>query len=647
MAKPYDLEMARLADTFAWAEHYDVDRLIKAVAAASTRPLVAIGSGGSLTAAVALAGLHQATCRQLGTVFTPLEAANAKIESDCTYWLLSAGGSNVDINRAAKSLIEREPRQITVLCGREDSPLAELCRAHPFVDLIVCPPPAGKDGFLATNSLLGFIALMMRSYLHKEEKVWALAAKAVRPALPVNSKIAAGWRKATAPLWDRSTLLVLHGLSTRAGATDIESKFVEAALGNVQLADYRNFAHGRHHWLAKRASESAVLALVGEDDLPLADRTLALLPKSIPTARLDFGGNAQAAQLLSLVAALRMTEWIGQARGIDPGRPGVPSFGRKLYHLPLPRPKASEPLVKLSPRLAMAITRKSGRDVARMSHDELQQWADAVKAFHKRLSIATFQAAVFDYDGTLVDTRDRFKPVSDEIAEALIVLLDKNVTVGIATGRGKSVRVALQNCLPKKHWSKVLVGYYNGAELAPLDHDNCPDGQDGCAEILRHLAENLTADPELAVAAKQTNRQLQITLEPNLKCAVPEGRLWDLAQQVLLRGNYPGVTVTRSSHSVDILAPGVSKIAVLDRLREQLGKDAAILTVGDRGKWPGNDYTLLATPYALSVDEASIDLATGWNLGAPGQRGIAVTREYLTGLAFSAKGFKFAKGALP
>jgi hydroxymethylpyrimidine pyrophosphatase-like HAD family hydrolase len=644
MAKPYDLEMSRLADTFAWAEQYDVDHLTKAVAAASTRPLVAIGSGGSLTAAVALAGMHQDICRQLGTVFTPLEAANAKIESDCSYWLLSAGGSNVDINRAAKALIEREPRQITVLCGREDSPLAELCRAHPFVDLIICPPPAGKDGFLATNSLLGFIALMLRSYLHKDKKAWALAAKAVRPALPVNSKVVAGWRKTTAPLWERSTVLVLHGLSTRTGATDIESKFVEAALGNVQLADYRNFAHGRHHWLAKRASESAVLALVGDDDLPLADRTLALLPKSIPTARLDFAGNAQAAQMLSLVAALRMTEWIGQARGIDPGRPGVPTFGRKLYHLPLPRPKATESSIKLSPRLAMAISRKSGRDTARMPPDELQQWAGAVKGFHKRLSAATFQAVVFDYDGTLVDTRDRFDPVSDGIAEALTTLLDKGVTVGIATGRGKSVRVALQGCLPKKHWSKVLVGYYNGAELAPLNNDDRPDGQDGCAEILRHLAENLAADPELAVAAKQTNRQLQITLEP--KCALPEGRLWDLAQQVLLRGNYPGVTVTRSSHSVDILAPGVSKIAVLDRLRERLGKDAPILAIGDRGKWPGNDYTLLATPYALSVDEASIDLGTGWNLGAPGQRGIALTLEYLTGLALSAKCFKLAKGAL-
>jgi hydroxymethylpyrimidine pyrophosphatase-like HAD family hydrolase len=564
------------------------------------------------------------------------------IESDCSYWLLSAGGSNVDINRAAEALIAREPQQIAVLCGREDSPLVELCRKHPFVDLIVCRPPSGKDGFLATNSLLGFVTLLMRAYLAK--KAWAGIATAVRPALPVNSNIVSGWRKATAPLWRRSTLLVLHGLSTRPGAADIESKFVEAALGNVQLADYRNFAHGRHHWLAKREAESAVLALVSDDDRALANRTLSLLPKATPIARLDFPGGAHSAQLLSLVAALRVTEWVGLARGIDPGRPGVPPFGRKLYHLPLPRPKAAALGQKLSPRLIVAIKRKSGRDVTLMPETELRKWAEAAQQFHKRLTAATFQAIVFDYDGTLVDTRDRFLPVIDLVAGRLKDLLRSGVTVGIATGRGKSVRVALRKCIPQAHWSNVLVGYYNGAEIASLDQDHCPDGRDGCAEALRDLAKQLTADPELRVVARQTNRQMQITLEQ--ECPLPDGRLWDLAQQALLRANYPGVTVTRSTHSVDILAPGVSKVAVLQRLSERLGKDTAILTIGDRGKWPGNDFTLLATQFALSVDEASVDLDSGWNLGSPGQRGIAITCEYLANLKLSAKGAQFAKGAL-
>ena len=69
------------------------------------------------------------------------------------------------------------------------------------------------------------------------------------------------WEAATAPIWTRPTTLVLHGPSTRIGAVDLESKFTEAALGHLQLADYRNFAHGRHNWLAKRGETSSVLFL--------------------------------------------------------------------------------------------------------------------------------------------------------------------------------------------------------------------------------------------------------------------------------------------------------------------------------------------------------------------------------------------------
>jgi hypothetical protein len=68
MAKPYELEMSELTNTFAWAEGFDIRLLTKVVAAAAKRPLVAIGSGGSLTAAAALAALQQAVNRQLGTV---------------------------------------------------------------------------------------------------------------------------------------------------------------------------------------------------------------------------------------------------------------------------------------------------------------------------------------------------------------------------------------------------------------------------------------------------------------------------------------------------------------------------------------------------------------------------------------------------
>jgi len=111
---------------------------------------------------------------------------------------------------------------------------------------------------------------------------------------------------------------VLHGTSTRIGAVDLESKFTEAALGNLQVADFRNFAHGRHHWLAKRADVTGLLVFVGPEDTDLAKRTLAQIPPEIPRAVLTFDLPEVTLPIISLICALRITGWAGQARNIDP-----------------------------------------------------------------------------------------------------------------------------------------------------------------------------------------------------------------------------------------------------------------------------------------------------------------------------------------
>ena len=155
MAKPYKSEIAKFADTFAWTKTVDIALLRQAVRTAAPLSILAVGSGGSLTVAHALVGFHQCSTGRLSKVATSLEALSEPLETDGAAWLISAGGNNGDILAAAQALIARELHQVAVLCGRKTSLLSRLCRQHPFVDLLVYPPPAGKDGFLATNSVLG------------------------------------------------------------------------------------------------------------------------------------------------------------------------------------------------------------------------------------------------------------------------------------------------------------------------------------------------------------------------------------------------------------------------------------------------------------------------------------------------------------
>ncbi len=172
--------------------------------------------------------------------------------------------------------------------------------------------------------------------------------------------------------------------------------------------------------------------------------------------------------------------------------------------------------------------------------------------------------------------------------------------------------------------------------------DSQPDGTDEVCPELKTLADALAESHELSGAARQTNRRYQITLSRsfhgrNRYGTLPSGRPSSRLYCAI---------ITRSSHSIDIVASGVSKKNVVRHLQDQVrGHD--ILTIGDRGKWPGNDYALLSTPMGLSVDEVSVDPSNCWNLAEPGQRGIAVTRMYLGALDSAEKGLRFRKGALP
>ena len=644
MAKPYASEMEQLDETLNWICQTDISGLNKSLKASSDLPMVAIGSGGSLSAAHGLATHHRRYSQRLSNVATPLEVVREAIDKQTANWLLSAGGRNVDILAAARALIEREPAQLTVLTGRDGTMLTELCRAHPFVELYIFPPPAGKDGFLATNSLFGFSGLLERSYisLFGQTEDWDQTVSVLRAMTDSAFSYDPDLQERAAPLWQRNITVVLYGPSTRLGAMDFESKFTEAALGSVQLADFRNFAHGRHHWLAKRGDDSGVLAMIAPEDKLLADKTMALLPDDIPQLSLDFPGGG-AASLASLLAAFKLAGLAGAAHNIDPGRPGVPMFGRKLYKLTPPKIPTQKRPKGLSTRDSVAIERKTRQSVDYLVRSgSLQAWQDYLGRFRDGLLKEAFDAIVLDYDGTLVETRSRLDPPCDATLSKIIELLEANIWVCLATGRGKSARHSLQQCIPSALWDKVLLGYYNGAEISSLGDNLVPDGEAKAAGALRRASEILRSNKLICEIAEQEDRKHQITL--TVEDGHSSSRLHECVVESLSPASLVGLTVVRSGHSVDILASGVSKLNVSDAVRKMI-PNASILSIGDSGELNGNDYDLLAQPFSLGVDKINADPMTCWNLGSQGQRGPHVLVEYLDTIVCSEGSFKFLAGA--
>lgn len=628
MGKPYELELQHLSDTYAASMKIDIRRLRDAVARASSLPLVAVGSGGSLSAAHFVAALHQRFTRKMAKAVTPLELIeDTPLERESAVWCLSASGRNSDINNAFKAAALNEFQELLVACAQTKSPLSRMASQYRYTDIFDFNLPSGKDGFLATNSLLAFVIVFARAY----HELFAPSKK-----LPENIWGLLGYRGSAdsyfnklqqelASLWDRDHFVVLHGSITRPAAHDIESKFTEAALGSVLLADYRNFAHGRHHWLAKRGNTSAVIALTTDADKELAQKTMNLLPNDIPSATLYFPGEMTNSSIASMIGVLHVVAHAGKARGIDPGRPGVPTFGRRIYHLRGIKNLRGE----IRTRQQISVQRKVnvvGRQNESMS---LKSWIDAYNTFLKKLERTRFAAAIFDYDGTLCDRENRFGSLDHAMAKELKRLLSGGIGIGIATGRGKSVRHSLQKALPKSLWKRVLVGYYNGADCGLLCDDHIPDGSDMPCKELEPVANALINSPELKELCEVTVRRSQITIE-SLSPIYLEA-LWNMVNQIVQQHGTSETRVVTSSHSVDILAPEVSKKAVVKAVRNLILKESGepILCIGDRGRWPGNDFELLQEPLSLSVDDVSYDQHSCWNLAKPGYRGVQAALEYL------------------
>lgn len=600
MGKAFASELASLGDTLTWALSSDVTALGRFVAEVADLPLVAIGSGGSSTACHLTTLLHRMRHRRPALFTTPLDVLSVPAGLHrAAVFLASASGKNKDVLAALQASVTDEAPAVAVVTLLAENPLSQAAASYPRARVFAADAPAGKDGYLATNSLVATCALVARAY-----GVEVSLSKAPRKAVD------------GAIFEDRHMVQVLHGGWGSPVATDLESKINESALAAAQLADYRNFGHGRHLWLANRAAETVVVALVTPGTRAIADSTLKLFPKSIRVVRLETSLDGPDGTIDLLIQAFHLVDRIGVTRKQDPGRPHVPEFGRKLYRLTPPRGR---------PTLNAPIQRKLW--ASPRATDEGKAFQQGLKRFLARARTAKVGAVALDYDGTLCTKDDRFGGLRDDVVAECSRLLKAGIHLGIATGRGKSVREELQKVLDRKLWARVHIGYYNGTAIGALGDDALPKTDEPSDPALKRAQALLSDDAWLTATVKITPRPQQLTVEP--KGATRTDALAAHVMSRLAPLDGAGVRIVVSSHSLDVLGVRPGKGSLVSWLREQVGEAREVLCIGDRGAWPGNDYALLAEPMSLSVDEVSSLDDTCWNLAPRGVSGPDATLLYL------------------
>jgi hypothetical protein len=240
----------------------------------------------------------------------------------------------------------------------------------------------------------------------------------------------------------------------------------------------------------------------------------------------------------------------------------------------------------------------------------------------QKLNGQQFRALIIDYDGTLWCPPQEGRVT--HVLERLEPLLRNGVVIGIATGRDARLASQLTRVFNSKLRENIWLGCANGAKIGRLEPFECCD--EICAE-LQPVKAALDSDPILRHVATISSSQRQLTIAA--KRLFSSDALWHIANTYARRSGVRGIQVVTSTHSVDILAPGTTKLNLLDRFQILGIRREQVLCIGDQGRWPGNDFELLEHDFALSVDEPSPCWSCGWNLAPPGCRGPSATLFYL------------------
>ena len=626
MGKPFKRELEKINDTIKWAEEQDVAALRTFLYDGNKQiPLVCIGSGGSLSACHYAALLYQQRNGVLARAMTPLQLmyAGRNIIRGSKLLFLSASGKNKDILNAIKYGVKYNEAGMMSLTLRKNNPTEEFLTKYPKVQRWCEGIPTEKDGFLATNSLVATFTLLCKASEGSRFKV-----QGSRLISKESLNIELATRPLNIELSVLQNFMVLYGATGEPVAWDIESKLTEAALGSALLSDYRNFGHGRHHWFAKRKEDSCIIALVSPVEKDLATKTINSLPADVPVIYLETDLETPEASIDLLLKAFRFVGDLGEARGIDPGRPGVPAYGRLLYNLDYY--KLTNRILPNEKIIDIAVRRKLG--VA--AEENVLLWdcySDACKRFVTQINKGKFNAISFDYDGTLSakDQTSRYTDgLCDEIKKALQGLLENGVEIRIATGRGKSVGSSFKNTFDKKYWPQIKVGYYNGACLLNLgDEKQLEEWKKKPFDQELKVLENELKQrlPAKYVGYKFEERSQQLSIEGDM---TPEESqiVYDICREIIWDKQLKGIRVWRSSHSMDIVVyHEVSKLSVVDN-------PDTTLCIGDYGSIEGNDYELLTSRASLSVDKVSKSMESCWNIAPSGVIGLDATLYYLSRL---------------
>lgn len=610
---------------------FDAALLATALTRGSGRGALAAGSGGSLVAAEFLARCRDSLGLGPTVVTTPMQVVVDHHPLGPTpVWLFSAGGDNPDVLAAARAAGDRGCQDVNLVTRNAAGAAAALVSSLGG-QVHVVPVADAKDGYLATHSLLSMaVGLLMASAMISREPasspapLEAITRKLTTSRDPSERRRLIGqWQE----LNGTDTIIVAADPLLRPAACLLDTSLWEASLCPVQTTDLRNLAHGRHAWLHHRATGTVLLAMTGSASRPTWDAIERILPGQLRRMSIDYGHCGRLANILALIDGLALIEAIGEVLAIDPGKPGIGTFGRAMYD--------DHSLQRLAEDLPARMRHKRAAiaraDASPPDEPSLATIGDA--RLHE-LGNAVIGGAVFDYDGTIVSTEGRFELPQQAIVDQLVRLHRGGVRLGIATGRGGSAGEDLRKVLPEDVLPSIIIGYYNGGYIrtADINIDLDPPAAD---PAIAATSAWLDQQDHLFLEKKFKSRPVQICVDMHT-LRHPYRFALDLAACPQVASGE--VRIFASGHSFDIIPASSAKKSVVEAVRVAAGEGAAVLCFGDSGASSGNDHALLSHVHGISVGEVCGEPNGCWSLFGGAVTGPEALLRVLSALVASVSG---------
>ena len=614
MGRPFKKELGFISNTISYAETVDISTIERYLKYHRKERFIIVGSGGSFSVAQVFA-LALNYCGSFALACTPLEIINYANSAENTNVILySAGGGNPDIIYAYKLCKKLEFHSVFVICLTQNSKLIRYAKEKNDISFFECKNLFGKDGFLAVNSTVLVVSLIKRLLGDNSKICNVELPRGIDSCLKRNSVVALGGR------WSMPVVC------------DFESKCTEAGLIHVMPSDIRNFAHGRHHWLAKN-TDTSVICIISPDEYDLAKRTLDVLPEHIDKCIVLSSNIGIGATEELLICAFQIISRLGELKGIDPGKPGVPPFGSSLYRLNYNLVKDAERLDYVCSSIIPRMSKRKLSVIGSMKNRKTV--VDSANRFIDNLSKVFFKALVIDYDNTIISDNNTKCRCFELCLGYLNSFAKAGIGVCFATGRGKSIRDQILHCFDPESYENTFISYYNGAITLPLTQslETCDDTCDELSDVI----DDVSNDSYLCDSVHITKRIRCITCE--CREAFEVNNVFKRINSIIKKRGLIGVSVVKSDHSVDIVTNDVTKKNSIDYMRNAYG--SAVLCIGDSGDEFGNDFELLDSEYSISVDKVSMALDSCWNIASLGIKGPNATAEYLSALKWEGNGLHF------